>query len=80
MIAELWTYHDLAARLKVSPKTLSKWICAMEAAGAIAPWRPTRNTVRLSEADIACLLGLRLRLCQVKQAKSRAGYRLKMEL
>jgi DNA-binding MarR family transcriptional regulator len=53
---EFATYHDLARKLKLERKTISRLVLRLEKANLIKPWRPNRNTVRLSPADVQILL------------------------
>ena len=53
---KFYTYHDLAAVLRVHPKTVSRWVIALEKQRRFVLFRPTRTTVRISEDNLSELL------------------------
>lgn len=53
-----WTYQDIAMRLKVHPRVVSRWVNRLERSKRLRPFRPSKGTVRLSNADVHILLTL----------------------
>ena len=54
-----WTYQDVATKLQLHPKIVSRWVNRLERKGKIRPWRPSRRTVRLTDDDVQVILSLR---------------------
>ena len=54
-----WTYQDLATKLQLHPRVVSRWVVRLEKKGKLRPYRPTRRTVRLTNEDVQVLLTLR---------------------
>lgn len=56
------TYQSLAELFLVHPKTVSRWVLALERRRKIVTFRPTRNTVRISADQLPALLAAKVQL------------------
>ena len=56
MNADYSTYHDIAQKVKVDPKTIARLVCRLEKFKLVRPYRPSRTIVRLSPEDVKIVL------------------------
>ena len=56
MIDDYSTYHDIALKVKVHPRTIARLVCRLEKKKLLTPYRPTKTIVRLSPSDVQIIL------------------------
>lgn len=56
-----FTYQELAQVFAVHPKTVSRWVRALERNGKLSAFRPTNNTVRIPQDQVQALLAAKVK-------------------